>query len=351
MKLTLSVILAYNKPVTNKMECTFDEQGGTIGRGLINNWVLPDEEKYLSRSHASIECVRQTFYLLNTSTNGIFINNDTTSLEVNKRLKLEDGMHLIMGGYKMEVAIVTPIINKPPPVELFPEPPKPPEKPSRDLCDPFCNNQSDLDDFFKNTDPNIAESTEEVQQPSNSDHDLGYNIDGDSENNSDLANKLLRIAIQGTMEVLQSRAEIKQEMRMDVTLIQRIQNNPIKFSETTDEALQRLLAEQPHSFMPPEQALHEAFDDIKAHQIAVITGIQASLVHVLRRFEPKKLMQRLEKENPISAVIPVQRQAKLWAKFEELYDVIVDEVEEDFNRLFRQAFVKAYDEQIEKLSK
>jgi predicted component of type VI protein secretion system len=72
---------------------------------------------------------------------------------------------------------------------------------------------------------------------------------------------------------------------------------------------------------------------------------------VLRRFEPEKLMQRLEKENPISAAIPVQRQAKLWAKFEELYDVIEDEVEEDFNRLFRQAFVKAYDEQIEKLSK
>jgi len=315
------------------MECAFDEQGGTIGRGLINNWVLPDEEKHLSRSHATIECVRQTFYLLNTSTNGIFLNNDITSLEVNKRLKLEEGMHLIMGGYKMEVSITLPIVK--------PSPKPPLEKPSNN---PPPNNKIDLNINFDDVVNNIEQS---VDKPT----DALSPQTSNPENDSDLANKLLRIAIQGTMEVLQSRAQIKQEMRMDVTLIQRIQNNPIKFSDSADEALQRLLTEQPHSFMPPEQALREAFDDIKAHQIAVITGIQASLIHVLRRFEPKKLTQRLEKENPISAVIPVQRQAKLWAKFEELYEVIEDEVEEDFNRLFRQAFVKAYDEQIEKLKK
>jgi len=170
-----------------------------------------------------------------------------------------------------------------------------------------------------------------------------------SSQHMELVGVLFRSAIQGTMEVLQSRAEIKNEMRMDMTTVQPAHNNPIKFSVDVNEALKRLLIPQAQSFMDPEQAIQEAFDDIKAHQIAIIAGIQASLVHVLKRFEPEKLMRRLEKESPISSNIPIHRQSKLWEKFEELYEAIEGEAEDDFNRLFGQEFAKAYDEQIERL--
>ena len=103
--------------------------------------------------------------------------------------------------------------------------------------------------------------------------------------------------------------------------------------------------------MDPVQAMEEAYDDIKSHQVAIISGIQASLVYVLKRFEPENLIKRLEKESPISASIPIHRKAKLWDKFEDLYDTIESEAEDDFNRLFGQEFAKAYDEQVEQLKK
>jgi len=175
--------------------------------------------------------------------------------------------------------------------------------------------------------------------------------DGLSEQQFFLAGKLLRRAIEGTIEVLQSRAEIKKEMRMDKTTIQPIQNNPIKFAINTDEAIIQLLSHDKKLYMDPEQAMDEVYDDITSHQIAIISGIQASLKHVLKRFEPENLITRFEEDNPISANIPVHRKAKLWEAFERLYEAIETEAKDDFNRLFGQEFSKAYDQQVDLLKK
>ncbi|MCF5931051.1 type VI secretion system-associated FHA domain protein TagH, partial [Xanthomonas perforans] len=46
----------------------------------------------------------------------------------------------------------------------------------------------------------------------------------------------------GLMDVLRARAELKNSLRLPVTLIQRTENNPLKFAATVDEAVARLLA-------------------------------------------------------------------------------------------------------------
>ncbi|HET6803828.1 MAG TPA: type VI secretion system-associated FHA domain protein TagH, partial [Frateuria sp.] len=52
---------------------------------------------------------------------------------------------------------------------------------------------------------------------------------------------IFRIVVDGVMDVLRARAEIKNTFRLPVTLIQRSENNPLKFAPTADEALQKLL--------------------------------------------------------------------------------------------------------------
>ena len=160
---------------------------------------------------------------------------------------------------------------------------------------------------------------------------------------------LMRIAIQGTLDVLHARAEIKSALRMDMTTIQRIGNNPLKFSISAQDALNKLLLARSEAYLSPEQALNEAYEDIKAHQLAVMAGVQSALKQVLKRFEPNKLVERLEKNNPISANIPIQRQAKLWGLFETLYTELEQECADDFQRLFGLEFVRAYEAQIAQL--
>src|SRR5690606_26507747 len=52
---------------------------------------------------------------------------------------------------------------------------------------------------------------------------------------------ILAIVVDGVMEVLRARAEIKNTFRLPVTIIQRSENNPLKFAATPDEAMRRLL--------------------------------------------------------------------------------------------------------------
>lgn len=160
---------------------------------------------------------------------------------------------------------------------------------------------------------------------------------------------ILRAAIQGTMDVLIGRAKIKNEMHLDVTIIRSKQNNPIKFSVSADEALSKLLLNQDAGYMAPKEAVEEAFDDIRAHQYSVIAGMQTALLTVLKRFDPQKLEERLQRLSPISASIPIHKQAKLWNLFEQLYEEIQQEAEDNFYHLFGQAFAVTYEQQMQKL--
>ncbi len=163
--------------------------------------------------------------------------------------------------------------------------------------------------------------------------------------------KILKSSVQGTMDVLIGRAKIKNEMHLDVTMIRSKENNPVKFSVTAEEALKKLLAPQDAGYLPAEEAIEEAFDDIRAHQFSVIAGMQTALLEVLKRFDPQKLEQRLQQQNPISSSIPVVKQAKLWDTFEQLYNEIELEAADNFYHLFGQAFAESYEQQIIKLKK
>ena len=508
MSLILKVISSKNQALQATLEHEFTESGGTVGRKSSNTWVLPDEQRHLSGSHAKIEYADDCFYIIDTSTNGVFVNGESKPLGNGNKKQLEDGFQLLMGTYIIQVSIsnneiiesqvsndetdisddlfsdlfddskqsfdnqkIEPLnqieqiektssnsksIGSDDPFFDFDEFTSD-EKPKNDDANHQSGadkRQSELDSFFKpakirqvaetpsSPDEDIVEAIDEdtdevidgsygssknteesesksiggipddwnkiekkgsfddllegIGEPLDAEEHLKKVIKEDvvatkaeapvkpkaksksnasteprpssaflkglgiseqklkgefSEQNLFLAGKLLRSAIQGTMEVLRSRAEIKNEMRMDMTTIQPIQNNPIKFAIDIDEAIYKLLIQDNKSYMDPEKAMEEAYDDIASHQLAIISGIQASLSHVLKRFEPENLISRLEKKNPISASIPIHRQAKLWEAFEDLYDDIETEAEDDFNRLFGQEFAKAYDEQIEILKK
>ncbi len=161
--------------------------------------------------------------------------------------------------------------------------------------------------------------------------------------------KILRTSIQGTMDVLVGRAKIKNEMHMDPTMIRPRQNNPVKFSVSANEAIRKLLAPQDAGYLPAEEALEEAFDDIRAHQFSVIAGMEKALLEVLMRFDPQKLEQRLQEKSPISASIPIHRKAKLWSLFEHQYDEIERETSDNFYRLFGKTFAESYEQQMIKL--
>lgn len=160
-----------------------------------------------------------------------------------------------------------------------------------------------------------------------------------------------RLMVEGLVDVLRARASLKGEFRMSQTMIRPVENNPLKFAPNVEEALLLLLRQGNQAFMPPDQAVNESFEDLKAHQIAVMAGIQGAIRHLLARFEPQALEGRLDKPGGLSALLPGARQAKYWELFTQLYASISREAEEDFQDLFGREFSRAYEEQIARLQR
>lgn len=160
---------------------------------------------------------------------------------------------------------------------------------------------------------------------------------------------LLREATQGTLDLLLARAMTKREIRADVTLILGKENNPLKFSPTVEVALAHLLTPTGLGFMTPEAAMKDAYTDLRAHQFGFMAGMRAALAGVLARFDPETLERRLTEKSMLDNLLPMNRRAKLWDLYIQLYGDISQEVEEDFHALFGREFLRAYEEQVERL--
>src|SRR5262249_40468395 len=161
--------------------------------------------------------------------------------------------------------------------------------------------------------------------------------------------RLLREAVQGTLDLLRARVVTKSEMRADVTMIMPMDNNPLKFSPTVEAALVHLLAPHGQGFMPPLRAMKNAYDDLRAHQLGVLAGMRAALDEVLARFAPEELTKRLADASVLDSLIPANRKAKQWDLFVERYEAVAEEAREDFHAAFGKAFRRAYEAQVKQL--
>jgi type VI secretion system protein len=159
---------------------------------------------------------------------------------------------------------------------------------------------------------------------------------------------VFREVVQGLVEVLAARTSIKSEFRLSQTTIRPTENNPLKFSMSVDDALLALVTKRGQGYLEPVDAVREAFDDIKAHQVAFIAGMQMALTHMLRRFDPKALEERMGQEKGLGGLLG-SKKAKHWDAFTLLYETMTSEAKDDFEDLFGREFARAYEEQVQKL--
>jgi FHA domain-containing protein len=163
---------------------------------------------------------------------------------------------------------------------------------------------------------------------------------------------LLHEATQGTLDLLVARAATKRELRSDATMIVATNNNPLKFSPNVETALAHLLHPPTRGFMEGSAALRDAYDDLRAHQVGFVTGMRAALDGVFERFEPARIEARFTQHSMLDALFAQRaRRARCWDLFVEQYTQLSSEATDDFHTLFGNAFVKAYEEQIDRLKK
>lgn len=168
-----------------------------------------------------------------------------------------------------------------------------------------------------------------------------------------LIGELLRESTQGTLDLLAARANIRKEMRAEMTIIAAKDNNPLKFSPRVEVALNHLLTNkgEDQGFMSALQSLRDAYDDLRSHQFGFLAGMRGTLSDQLQRFSPEHLEKRLAQKTWIDSIFSGNRKAKLWDLFTEHYHEISQEAQEDFDSMFGKAFLREYENQVARLEK
>ena len=165
---------------------------------------------------------------------------------------------------------------------------------------------------------------------------------------SETVGLLVRETMEGMMRVLSFRKKIKEEFRINVTTIQPVENNPLKFSANIDDAMENMFIKDNNAYKEPIEAVREGFQGIAEHQVAVLAGMQAAFRGMLERFDPDTLEKRFEKYKK-SSLIQLGKNRKNWESYKAYHTELAGNLDNSFQYLFGYDFVQAYEEQMQRL--
>jgi type VI secretion system FHA domain protein len=157
---------------------------------------------------------------------------------------------------------------------------------------------------------------------------------------------MFELAVDALMDVLRARAELKNSFRMPATLIQRSENNPLKFAPDAEEAVRKLLAPPNSTFLSGTAALNDAVVDIRNHQMAMLAGVRSAFESLLAHFDPARIEQDADAN---VRRLPIGNRPRHWERYKEQFEILTRNPDECFRRLFGDAFARAYEDQLVRL--
>ena len=383
MTLVLQGLSLDDEPLSKPLVGRFDERGGDIGRSDNATFTLPDPERMISRMHARITYAQQTYWIENVSARGTILHNGRP-LSTAMRVRLNDGDELRIGGYRLSVAFESDSTSAtilrgrttlqpsgPSATEVEPAAAQTPEAPPRVVrptaaitpdaaipampagATPVARASPAGRSARAARSRAAAESTVAAEALWRSFQEgLGVDLNLPNTPSPEFFGALgamLRIAVDGIHGMIAERAAAKNQLNAEPTMIQARRNNPLKFSPDAAIALKMLLQPPMPGFLSGEAALREAVIDLQSHQVGVMAGMQAALETLLDRFDPLQLETQLSSRSFIDTMMPSLLRAKLWEMYIAQFHALKQEAHEDFDRLFGQAFLEAYNARVRRL--
>lgn len=174
-------------------------------------------------------------------------------------------------------------------------------------------------------------------------------LDGLDEAAMEALGRTFAALVSGALQLIHARSSTKHELRANVTIIASSGNNPLKFAPDTQAALMQLLGRGLPGFMGPEAAVADAFDDLRAHQVGLLSASRTALYAMGQRLSPEVIQAVAGGPRGFSGLLPSAHKARLWDHFVSSHGALLGEAREEFDAVFQQAFVQAYEGEVERL--
>ena len=396
MPLQLKIVSDNHDLVEGDVEREFGEAGGSIGRSLENDWILPDPDRYVSGRHATIDYKGGIYYVLDHSSNGVYINDEVEPIGKGNPRRLFDGDYIRMGDFEFAVSvdagesIAVPLDS---------------ETPLRAVA--ADNMQQFVDEDSHGTDMNLLDEEEITgdaafqqalfgrtsskrsrasNKPARAANDEGstgarqpksstkpaaaesapaaeqeiFNafLEGLCISPSEVhpstdraammktAGGTMRELIFGIITLMTSRSNLKNAFHLDQTSVLPRQNNPLKFSRNTDDLLMQLLLGTEGDYLGAVDAVREVCQDLLHHQNAFLDAMNTAFIEFADRFDPTELAENFDRTMNRGQALAFLKKSKYWDLYCNLYPIMTEKGGGRFPQMFGEEFVRAYERQI-----
>jgi type VI secretion system protein ImpI len=154
---------------------------------------------------------------------------------------------------------------------------------------------------------------------------------------------LMRLVVENLRQLLNARLEAKRLARSaNQTMVQALDNNPLKFSPTAEDAMRIMFGPPTRSYLDAPRALQQSFDDIKTHQLKTYTAMQQALGMLISEFDPKTIEQETDADRGLAAVVG-SRKARLWDAYVARWQAQTRRHDDGLVDVFMQYFAECYD--------
>jgi predicted component of type VI protein secretion system len=394
MSLQIEIVSEHRDIVGDDAVREFREDGGTIGRSLQNDWILPDKDRYISGRHATIDYKGGIYYLMDTSSNGVYVNDEMEPIGRGHPRRLFDGDRLRMGDFEMVVTIDSgESLQMPAPRAKAVVPDH-----SQQLVDEVSlrtgvklldEEEITGDDEFHSTLFGSAYRPQETDVASTTDpkKDLDESVriavdkldriantgishkltgedlfdsflDGLGINRADLhpsinhaeimqnAGHVMREFVTGTINLLSSRANLKNTFSLEQTTVLPRHNNPLKLSQNASDLVKQLLVGKEGEYLGARDAVREVCRDLLFHQNAFLDAMNSAFIEFADRFDPDELADTFDSSLSSNFLTKFLNKSKYWDLYRDLYPIMTQKGGGRFPQMFGEEFVDAYERQI-----
>ena len=355
----------------------FSACGGALGRSLDNDWIFPDPHRYVSGRHALIDFQAGAYYLIDTSRNGVYINDADAPVGRGHPQRIFDGDVLRIGDYVISAAVT-------------------PE--ARDVSDDGMRDsvvraqlvQEDESVEFQMVDEarlvegesldrylqegegssRISQLNEQItgmgEHQTLQSRDIAQQaerravtmlLEGAGLKPGDLAGsqpdeilrmtgRILRHMVGGLTGLLQERAQLTTTLRLSKTADRSSKNNPLKLAPSVNGALKYLLGKDNKSCLPAAEAVQVSFAEIKNHEQAIPKALVQALKDFMENFAPNELRQQVDQGVRRNRLLGAPNKLEYWDLYEESFMALTHGEEGTLPEAFSQEFARACEKEV-----
>jgi type VI secretion system protein ImpI len=154
---------------------------------------------------------------------------------------------------------------------------------------------------------------------------------------------LLLLIAENMQQLLNARVQAKRLARTGQhTQIEALNNNPLKFSASAEEAFRKMFGPRTRGYLDAHQSFKQAFEDLKSHEITTYTAMQQAINLLVADLDPQAIDAATETDRGIAALV-VSRKARLWDAYVARWQALASRHDGGMLDVFMRYFAECYD--------